>query len=42
MKPRVSEIEGKERASVGDTVTVTKTGARRLGKRTMGLITVDC
>lgn len=42
LKPRVSEIEGKERASVGDTVTVTKTGARRLGKRTMGLITVDC
>jgi Xaa-Pro aminopeptidase len=42
LKPRVSEIEGKERASVGDTVTVTKTGARRLGKRQMGLITVDC
>lgn len=42
LKPRVSEIEGKERASVGDTVTVTKNGARRLGKRTMGLITVDC
>lgn len=42
LKPRVSEVEGKERASVGDTVTVTATGARRLGKRTLGLITVDC
>lgn len=42
LKPRVSEIEGKERASVGDTVTVTKNSARRLGKRNMDLITIDC
>jgi len=41
LKPRVSEIEGKERASVGDTVTVTATGARRLGKRPMELIVAD-
>jgi Xaa-Pro dipeptidase len=42
LKPRVAETNGRERASVGDTVTVTQDGARRLGKRPMGLITVDC
>jgi hypothetical protein len=38
----VSELEGKERASVGDTVTVTATGARRLGRRPMELTVIDC
>ena len=41
LKPRVSETEGKERASVGDTVTVTRTGARRLGRRPLKLMVVN-
>lgn len=41
LKPRVAQTNGRERGSVGDTVTVTATGARRLGKRELRLITVD-
>jgi Xaa-Pro aminopeptidase len=38
LKPQVRPVEGKGRASIGDTVTVTETGARRLGKRELKLI----
>ncbi len=41
MKPRLVEIDGKERASLGDTVAVTATGAKRLGKRPLELIVID-
>jgi len=38
LKPQVRAAEGKGRASIGDTVVVTETGARRLGKRALRLI----
>jgi Xaa-Pro aminopeptidase len=38
LKPQVRPVEGKGRASLGDTVTVTESGARRLGKRELQLI----
>lgn len=38
LKPQVRPTQGKGRASIGDTVTVTETGARRLGKRELKLI----
>ena len=38
LKPQVRPAEGKDRASLGDTVTVTESGARRLGKRELQLI----
>jgi Xaa-Pro dipeptidase len=38
LKPQVRPVEGKGRASLGDTVTVTENGARRLGKRELQLI----
>jgi len=38
LKPQVRAAEGKGRASIGDTVLVTETGARRLGKRALRLI----
>ncbi len=38
LKPQVRPKEGKGRASIGDTVTVTENGARRLGKRELKLI----
>lgn len=38
LKPQVRPAEGKGRASLGDTVTVTERGARRLGKRELKLI----
>ena len=38
LKPQVRPAEGKGRASLGDTVTVTENGARRLGKRELQLI----
>lgn len=38
LKPQVRVAEGKERASIGDTVVVTENGARRLGKRELKLI----
>jgi Xaa-Pro aminopeptidase len=38
LKPQVRPAEGKGRASLGDTVTVTEGGARRLGKRELQLI----
>ena len=38
LKPQVRPAEGKGRASLGDTVTVTESGARRLGKRDLQLI----
>jgi Xaa-Pro aminopeptidase len=41
LKPQVRPKEGKGRASIGDTVTVTETGARRLGKREMKLLVID-
>ena len=41
LKPQVRPKEGKGRGSIGDTVTVTKTGARRLGKRELKLIVKD-
>ncbi|HET9150005.1 MAG TPA: M24 family metallopeptidase [Alphaproteobacteria bacterium] len=41
LKPRVAQTNGRERGSVGDTVAVTATGARRLGKRELKLITVE-
>ena len=42
LKPQVRPAEGKGRASLGDTVTVTESGARRLGKRELQLIVKDC
>jgi Xaa-Pro aminopeptidase len=41
LKPQVRPAEGKGRASLGDTVTVTDNGARRLGKRELKLIVKD-
>ncbi|HEY4134642.1 MAG TPA: M24 family metallopeptidase [Alphaproteobacteria bacterium] len=41
LKPRLIEVGGKERASLGDTVAVTANGAKRLGKRPLELITID-
>jgi Xaa-Pro aminopeptidase len=41
LKPQVRPAEGKGRASLGDTVTVTESGARRLGKRELQLIVKD-
>jgi Xaa-Pro aminopeptidase len=41
LKPQVRPTQGKGRASIGDTVTVTDTGARRLGKRDMKLLVID-
>jgi Xaa-Pro dipeptidase len=41
LKPQVRPVEGKGRASLGDTVTVTESGARRLGKRELRLIVKD-
>jgi Xaa-Pro dipeptidase len=38
LKPQVRPVEGKGRGSIGDTVTVTDSGARRLGKRELKLI----
>jgi Xaa-Pro aminopeptidase len=38
LKPQVRPAEGKGRGSIGDTVTVTENGARRLGKRELKLI----
>lgn len=38
LKPQVRPAQGKGRASLGDTVTVTENGARRLGKRELKLI----
>ncbi len=38
LKPQVRAAEGKGRASIGDTVVVTESGARRLGKRDLRLI----
>jgi len=37
LKPQVRDAEGKDRASIGDTVVVTENGARRLGKRELKL-----
>jgi Xaa-Pro dipeptidase len=41
LKPQVRPVQGKGRASLGDTVTVTENGARRLGKRELKLIVKD-
>ena len=41
LKPQVRPVEGKGRASLGDTVTVTEEGARRLGNRELQLIVKD-
>jgi Xaa-Pro dipeptidase len=41
LKPQVRPAQGKGRASLGDTVTVTQSGARRLGKRELQLIVKD-
>jgi len=38
LKPQVKPAQGKGRASLGDTVTVTENGAKRLGKRELQLI----
>ena len=38
LKPQVRTAQGKGRASIGDTVVVTESGARRLGKRELKLI----
>ena len=38
LKPQVRPAQGKGRASIGDTVTVTEAGARRLGKRELRLL----
>ena len=40
LKPQVRSAQGKGRASIGDTVTVTRNGARRLGKRELKLIVI--
>jgi Xaa-Pro aminopeptidase len=37
LKPRVRAAEGKMSAQVGDTVVVTPSGGRRLGRRKLGL-----
>jgi Xaa-Pro dipeptidase len=41
LKPQVRPTQGKGRASLGDTVTVTENRARRLGKRQLQLIVKD-
>ena len=41
LKPQVRRVQGKGRASIGDTVTVTENGARRLGKRELKLIVTE-
>ena len=41
LKPQVRAAQGKGRASIGDTVVVTESGARRLGKRELKLIVKD-
>ncbi|HYA29364.1 MAG TPA: Xaa-Pro peptidase family protein [Acidobacteriota bacterium] len=41
LKPQVRPTQGKGRASIGDTVTVTESGARRLGKRELELLVID-
>jgi Xaa-Pro dipeptidase len=41
LKPQVRAAEGKGRASIGDTIAVTKSSARRLGKRELKLIEID-
>ena len=41
LKPQVRTAQGKGRASIGDTVVVTESSARRLGKREMKLIVVE-
>jgi Xaa-Pro dipeptidase len=41
LKPQVRAAQGKGRASIGDTVVVTESGARRLGKRELELIVKD-
>ncbi len=38
LKPQVRPAQGKGRASIGDTVVVTESGARRLGRRELKLI----
>jgi Xaa-Pro aminopeptidase len=38
LKPQVRPKEGKGRGSIGDTVVVTESGSRRLGKRELKLI----
>jgi Xaa-Pro dipeptidase len=38
LKPRVRAADGKMSAQVGDTVVVTPTGGRRLGRRKLGLV----
>ncbi len=38
LKPRVRDADGKDHTSIGDTVVVTKDGARRLGKRELKLM----
>ncbi len=40
LKPRIRMTEGKDHASIGDTVVVTDDGARRLGSSKLELITV--
>jgi Xaa-Pro aminopeptidase len=42
LKPQVRPAQGKGRGSIGDTVTVTENGARRLGKRELKLIVKNC
>lgn len=41
LKPQVRATQGRVRASIGDTVVVTESGARRLGKRELKLIVKD-
>jgi Xaa-Pro dipeptidase len=41
LKPQVRPAQGKGRGSIGDTVTITENGARRLGKRELKLIVKD-
>ena len=41
LKPQVRPKQGRGRASIGDTVTVTEMGARRLGKRELKLLVVE-
>ncbi len=41
LKPRIVEVDGKERTSIGDTVAVTATGAKRLGRRPLELLVLD-
>jgi len=41
LKPHVGDADGKDRASIGDSVVVTATGARRLGRRPLELLALD-